>query len=280
MGGLHGLYFNGTNFNNLVQARTDTQIQFDWGTSIPISGVGVDNFSVSWAGDIRVPTSSTYTFYTVSDDGVRLWVNNQQIINNWTNHAPTTNSGSINLNAGQSYKIKLEYYENTGGATIRLDWSGPGLSRQALTLTNLSFCPFDGEYFNGEGFRDLALTRIDNSIWFNWGTGSPAPGVNADGFSIRWTGVVKPPMDGDYTFTTVSDDGVRLYIDDQLLIDNWTLHGETTNTGTIHLNANQNYYLRLEYFDRTGNATIRLSWSGPGISSVHGGEFLSCGNSQ
>ncbi|KKR01165.1 MAG: PA14 domain protein [Candidatus Woesebacteria bacterium GW2011_GWB1_39_12] len=279
--GLRGLYYNsidiGTNYSF---ARIDPQIQFDWGSGSPnYSSLGNDTYSIFWAGDLKVASGGTYTFYTVSDDGVKLWINNQLIIDNWTNHAPTTNSASINLIPGEN-KVKLQYYESSGGAIIRLNWSGPGITTQAIPSSNLSYCPFLAEYFNEEGFRSLIKTQIDNQIQFDWGTGFPVSGVDPDSFSVRWTGVVKPPQDGDYTFTTTSDDGVRLFINDQLLIDNWTLHVSTTDTESIHLNANQDYYIRLEYFDRSGGATMRLSWNGPGISFSHGGDFLTCDRSQ
>ena len=79
------------------------------------------NFSVRWTGQILVPTTGTYRFATTSDDGVRLWVNGQRIINNWTAHSPTVNgSTGIALTAGVRYNIRLDYYEQGGGAQIQL----------------------------------------------------------------------------------------------------------------------------------------------------------------
>ena len=91
--------------------RTEA-VNFDWGTDAPGTGVGADNFSVRWTGEVKTPTTGSYRFRTVSDDGVRLWVNGVQVINNWTLHSATTNTSStINLAANTRYAIRMEYYE-------------------------------------------------------------------------------------------------------------------------------------------------------------------------
>lgn len=106
-------------------SRVDPTVDFDWSTGSPAAGVAVDKFSVRWSGQVIPLYSQTYTFYTWSDDGVRLWVNNMvtPLINNWTNHGPTENSATISLTAGQRYQIRMEFFENGGGATARLSWS-------------------------------------------------------------------------------------------------------------------------------------------------------------
>jgi hypothetical protein len=121
--GLGGDYFSGTTLTTKVLTRTDATVDFQWGTTAPAAGVPADNYSVRWSGQVSPRYSGSTTFYTSSDDGVRLWVNGQLLIDNWTNHGTTENSGAITLNAGQKYDLKLEYYEATGGATARLLWS-------------------------------------------------------------------------------------------------------------------------------------------------------------
>jgi hypothetical protein len=81
--------------------------------------------------------TETYTFYTQSDDGVRLWVNGKLLIDNWTDHAATQNSGTITLTAGQKYSIKMEYYENSGGAVAKLSWSSPSQAKQVIPKARL-----------------------------------------------------------------------------------------------------------------------------------------------
>ena len=87
---------------------------------------------------MQAPVSGTYRFTTVSDDGIRLWVNGVQVINNWTDHSSTTNtSNAITLTAGQRYTITLEYYERTGSATARLQWTYPGQAIQVIPQSRL-----------------------------------------------------------------------------------------------------------------------------------------------
>lgn len=110
-----------------------------------------------------------------------------------------------------------------------------------------------------------ALIQTNSLINFNWGDGSPGKGVPADYFSVRWTGSVRIPRDGKYTFYTVSDDGIRLWVDDQLIIDNWTDHGETESQGQVELWGERPHLIRLEYYEKTGSAVAKLLWAGPGV---------------
>lgn len=135
--GLTGQYFNDMTLTNLVLTRTDATVNFSWGTGSPDPSIPVDHFSARWTGQVQPQFTQTYTFYTESDDGVRLWVNGQALINNWTDHAPTENSATIALVAGQKYDIKMEYYENGGGAVAQLLWSSPSTTKQAIPTSQL-----------------------------------------------------------------------------------------------------------------------------------------------
>lgn len=118
-----------------------------------------------------------------------------------------------------------------------------------------------GEYFNNKNFTDCKLTRVDGTINFNWGLGSPVPAIDADTFSVRWTGKIEPLHSEEYTFYTVSDDGVRLWVNGTKIIDNWNDHSAVENKGTIALRAGQKYDIKLEYYDNTKNAVLKLLWS-------------------
>lgn len=136
--GLTGSYFpNRTLTGSANTTRTDATINFDWGNGSPLAGIGSDNFSVRWQGEIQAPTTGTFTYTTTSDDGIRLWINNQLLIQNWTDHAPTNNSASVALTAGQKYPIKIEYYENGGGAVAKLLWQYPGVGQQIVPANYL-----------------------------------------------------------------------------------------------------------------------------------------------
>jgi hypothetical protein len=118
-------------------AREDPTVDFAWGSGSPASAIGVDTFSARWIGQVEAPFTGTYTFYTVSDDGVRLWVNNQLLVNNWTNHAAIENRGTIALTAGQRYPIRMEFYENGGLATARLLWSSTSIGKSVIPKARL-----------------------------------------------------------------------------------------------------------------------------------------------
>jgi PA14 domain len=124
--GLVATYFDNMDFTGPTITRTDATVNFNWGSGSPSPSIGADTFSSRWTGQVQAVESGSYRFQTTSDDGVRLWVNGQLLINNWTNHALTYNTGTLTLQAGQRYDITLEYYENTGGAVMQLEWLRPG----------------------------------------------------------------------------------------------------------------------------------------------------------
>jgi hypothetical protein len=125
--GLTGRYYNSTSLTGRVRLTRVQNVNFGWGTASPGSGVTSNNFSARWSGRVLAPATGTYRFQAVSDDGIRLWVNGVQLINNWTAHSSTTDtSGNINLVAGVRYSITVEYYERTGNAEARLRWRTPG----------------------------------------------------------------------------------------------------------------------------------------------------------
>jgi hypothetical protein len=126
-GGLAGGYFNNLTLSGTPALTRNEIVDFGWGSGSPGAGVNSNNFSARWTGSVMATSSGTYRFRTISDDGVRLWVNGVQVINNWSDHAATTNtSGTVNLVAGQRYTIRLEYYERSGQAVMRLRWLTPG----------------------------------------------------------------------------------------------------------------------------------------------------------
>ena len=105
------------------------------------------------------------------------------------------------------------------------------------------------------------MSRVDPTVDFVWGAGSPAPGIAADTFSARWTGEVVPQFSQTYTFSTLSIGGVRVTVNGKKIIDNWTSHSTAvTNSGTIALTAGKYYPIQVDYRE-DGKATMKLSWS-------------------
>ena len=441
--GLRADYFNNTNAAApVIVSRVDATVDFDWGNGSPASGVNTDSFSARWTGQVEAPVSGNYTFSTLGDDGIRLWVNGVLLIDDWNGHPPKLNTGPvIALVGGQKYDIRMEFFDNVGGAVARLLWAYPGQDQQVvpktrlypaagnsttptpttlrdpenpanavtgldyqyyegswgnlpdfntltpiktgtvttpnltvrnrdlnygLRFTGFVSVPADGVYtfysssddgsklligttevvnndgghpdqersgtiglkagvhalsvlfFQGSGDQALSIgysgpnlgkqpipagayrrvdagggnptpttgtgtglradyfnntnaaapvivSRVDATVDFDWGNGSPASGVNTDSFSARWTGQVEAPVSGNYTFSTLGDDGIRLWVNGVLLIDDWNGHPPKLNTGpVIALVGGQKYDIRMEFFDNVGGAVARLLWAYPG----------------
>jgi len=115
------------------------------------------------------------------------------------------------------------------------------------------------EYFDNVDLAGPpALKRVDAHVNFDWGGGPYASGHPGDNFSARWTGYYIPHATGDYTFYTSADDGVRLFLDDERIINDWSQHSETVDTATRHLNGGHPYRVRLEYYQGGGGSAARL----------------------
>ena len=140
--GLKGDYFDHMDLTGLKLSRTDATVGFDWGTGAPDPSLGSDNFSVRWTGQVKAPYTETVTFYTFTDDGVRLWVNNQLLIDKWVQQPSTEWTGSIALMAGQRYDIRMEYFDGTFNAVAKLLWSSPSIERQVIPQSQLSRRPW------------------------------------------------------------------------------------------------------------------------------------------
>ena len=135
--GLSAKYYYTKDLTGNCISRIDSNISFNWGNGSPDRTIAGDTFSAQWTGKVQPLYSEDYTFYTTSDDGVRLWVNGVLLIDNWTGHSAIENKGTITLIAGQKYDIKLQYYESTGAAQISLSWSSKNQSKQIIPKTQL-----------------------------------------------------------------------------------------------------------------------------------------------
>jgi len=122
-----------------------------------------------------------------------------------------------------------------------------------------------GSYFDNMELSGVAaLVRVDANVHFDWGEGKgsqPAEGLPEDLFSVRWEGKVGPvPSTGDYQFGITSDDGLRLWVGGQKVIDYWKDQGASLHTGKIHLKKGGFYDLKLEYYDHQYKAFCEMTW--------------------
>jgi hypothetical protein len=125
-------------------------------------------------------------------------------------------------------------------------------------------------YYDREGFATPKVNRVDPTVNFAWGKGAPAPDMGADGFSERWSGFVEVPTDGSWRFYTQGNDGMRVWIDGEKVIDSWKVRDTNAAAETasplLNLEANVRHQMRVDFFERRSGATARLLWSGPGVS--------------
>ena len=153
--GLKAEFFNSAPFSNSPAfptttpdlVRTDAEVNFNLGTGSPDPSINADYYFARWSGLVQPQYSETYTFQTNNNDGLRLWVNGQLIIDSWINQFDTTNNtGTITLIGGLKYSIVLEYYEGKGTSSCKLQWSSPSLPLEVIPnsrLFTIGNCPSD-----------------------------------------------------------------------------------------------------------------------------------------
>lgn len=245
-------YWNNRTLSGTPVVQTaEANLDWNWGQGGP-ANVPADNFSARWTKYIDVSAGS-YRFTATADDGMRVYVDSGLIINAWSDHPAQTYTADVNLSSGH-HLITVEYYENTGDAVAKL----------TLAATPTTYPDWQGEYFNNRTLSGSPVfTRNDSSINFNWAQGGPGNGLANDDFSIRWTRTTNFQA-GNYTFTTTGDDGVRLWVNDHLLIDKWFDQPATNYAGTIYLNGATT--LKMEYFEHGGEAVAKLQWTAGGVT--------------
>ncbi len=186
--GLLGEYFNGIFLTGSVGTRVDATVNFpsDWGNAPPGTAVTADdNYAVRWTGLVETSTAGSWTFFTTSNDGVRLWIDDVLIIDNWTQHAVVENSSTVSLSAGW-HSIRLEYFQKGGVAEITLSYQGPGQAKTIIPQAKLrtpnpgqgQFLivePLPGDYDGNE-----IVDQDDYSLWMQQ-FGQTGNGLVADG---------------------------------------------------------------------------------------------------
>ena len=171
-GGLKGDYYKGMDFKTFILTRTDPQINFSWGDpGGPDPAVGDDDFSVRWTGEVEAGFTETYTFYPKTDDGVRLWVDGKQLADSWVSVPiyPIEHSGKIDLIAGNTYSIVMEYFENTTNAIAELRWESPSTPKQLVPQAALAL-PIKASSPNPRN----GATGVTHTPMLKWGAGDYA----------------------------------------------------------------------------------------------------------
>lgn len=266
-----------------VLVRNDVSVDFYWGTAPPGTGVPADEFSARWTRS-QVFQQGNYRFSIGADDGVRFWIDGRLLVDDWQDGPLRPHSLDLYLPAGE-HSLHVEYYEHLGDAGIALTWMQiemptptptPTSTPQVVPTETPTATPgptdtpppsptsppalpdtWQAQYYANDSLSgDAVLVREDAKLNFDWGAGSPGEGVPADNFSARWTRDVWVPA-GTYRFFAEADDGVRFWVDNQLLIDEWHLGTGVTYDTQIQL-AEGVHSLRVEYFEAFLDASIRL----------------------
>jgi LysM repeat protein len=223
------------------------RVNFNWGTKGPGSGVASTNFSARFVRT-RYLDGGTYRFYVQVDDGVRVWVDNVLIIDQWHDSAPTLYTADRQLSSG-NHTFQIDYYQNQGAAQV-VFWPELVDGKAA----------WKADFFNNKNLSgDPSAVRHYNAIDFNWGKNAPLAGITADFFSIRFTGEFYF-VGGQYQFTATVDDGVRIYLDDTLIMDQW--HMTSVRTYNVNVDVSEgNHRLKVEYFENMGDAVCKVRWT-------------------
>jgi subtilisin len=252
-----GEYFDNTDLSgNPVMIHDDgtsfLDMNFGDGSPSSVCGPGADNFSARWTRTVNL-TTNIYRFTVAADDGLRFYVDGQLKLDRWNGPAGA-NTVDVFVNGGD-HEIKLEFREFGGTASASVSWTTP-------CVENVPATSWRGEYFNNDqlaGIPIMVRNDGDEFLDFNFGDGSPSStcGLGADFFSARWTRIVVFNA-GTWRFTVFGDNGVRLYVDGQLVIDRWS---DTVGTNTADVNLSTGtHQIKLEYFESAGDARVSLSW--------------------
>ncbi|MHC4201370.1 MAG: PA14 domain-containing protein, partial [Planctomycetota bacterium] len=290
--GMWGEYYKDENFGRKVGEGPVEHPTVDYGDLPPLPVCPGDNFSVRMKGHILLYWSGTYRFDVDIDDGVRLKVGGERIINHWGKASTQRVSGKKELAAGY-HEVEIEHMERGGNAKIHFWWVPPaygdinnpttyimprriwfyGASRRDV-VDRKGLAPGMKGSFYGRSVPGgkVLLRSLDPAASFAWG-GSPGSGVPHDGFSCKWEGRLVVPANGLYSFRVRHRGGVQLAIGRRAIVSKWE-DADGWQNGSIALRAGP-VPVSLKYSNPRGKAEMRVYWSGPGFAlRTLGGDAL------
>jgi alpha-D-xyloside xylohydrolase len=172
-GGLTACYYRGDNFNEPVRTNVDAQVDHDWSKNPP-ADLPHDHYSVRWDGFVEADKSGDYTFAATADDGVRLWIDGKEVVNDWSARAAETFTAKVHFDANSRHCIRMEYFQYTGGAVARLAWQLPA-TNEAVTWSSEAADAIDYYFMYGpdldqviSGYRELTGAAPMMAKW-GWG---------------------------------------------------------------------------------------------------------------
>ncbi|MEA3337656.1 MAG: PA14 domain-containing protein [Chloroflexota bacterium] len=249
-GGWQAEYFANTSLSGAPEfVREESELSFNWGANAPDARLPADSFSARWTRQISLP-GQRFRFIVQADGGARLYIDDILWIDRWdVPPGGFVSSTDIDLLPGD-HKVVLEYFDTDGDAYLILrrevsdgfpDWRAAYYDNMAMVGTPV-------------------VVRNDPSIVFDWGSGSPLPGIlSEDEFSAEWKRDLHFEP-GDYLFSLDADDGARMFFDGQLLLDGWDTEGSQVITATRMLAEGGNHNIAVHYHEMVGQAHMNLSW--------------------
>ena len=230
-------------------ASFDT-IDFNWGTGTPHSALPTDRFSIRFEREFDF-APGYYQFQAQADDGVRVWMDDQLVIDEW--HGAGGATYSVNRALQGRHSLRVEYYEAGGLASVRFD------VRRYEQAPEWQATYYDGTVPSGTPALQRQEPRSTLPLDYDWSYGAPVSGSPGnDLWSARWRGQFEF-SEGDYMFRAVADDGVRVYVDGLRVIDQWRDGYKDAQNRFIAIGEGK-HLVEVEYYERTGRALLRVWW--------------------
>jgi beta-glucosidase len=207
--GLTGQYFNNMTLSGApVTTANAPSMDMNWNGASPIAGVNADQWSAKFTGKLTVPATGLYTIASTSDDGSKITINNQLLVNQWHDQAATTGSGSIYLTAGQPVPIEVDYYQNSGGSSLKLQWTPANYTDSniaaavALAKSSSTAVVFASNYEQeGNDLSDIELSGDQNQLIADVAAANPNTIVvlnTGSAVTMPWLSKVKGVLEAWY----------------------------------------------------------------------------------
>jgi hypothetical protein len=242
-------YANANLAGNPVYTTQEKRVDYDWGKSGSPTGLPHDYFSIRWTGDWDFEYG-VYTFFVYADDGLRLWLDDDLLVDAWQ-PGQGWHQATRTITTAGAHHLRLEYFEQTGGASVRLGWRRTDLYPQ-----------WEGSYYNNAWVENTRVYgQTDSTIEFDWEEGCPDNLADCDNFSISWT--ARPVFEtGTYRFYIYADEGYQLLVDGSKKAEGGWFDGqggggEDTYYDLVVISL-QYHDIRFNFHDRGGPAEARL----------------------
>jgi len=240
-------YYNNASLSgDPVYFDVTESIDYDWKDKSPKEGfVNADNFSVKWEGNFDFPAAADYIFAGTADDGIRIYVDDVQVV---TGSGAAISTGTKNLTKG-SHKVRVEYYEYSGGASVKVWWA-PKNTFVGRYYNNTEFKGTPSEVVNESG-AILSLTNTSGEFYKNW--------TNRTNFTARFEGMFWFDA-GDYDFVSIRDDGMKIWVDDDSLFAKWGESAVKAEMSQKTMTAGW-HRIRIDYVNYGGPGTLDFKWT-------------------